>query len=421
MTSIVNDNSAAESQSQNVQLNQSQAQVQSLIENQPVISEQFVTAVEESNQNQQNSQSQQSMQQSINLQSQQPQTQTTVQNDNNNLQPFQVPIQNANDNQPSLQGQPALATEEFVPAQQPTQTQSVTSNINNISQQQVNPQIQENQQPIQQPEQLQEIEPVHQFKNHQDNEFDQQNQSRVLSENQSSLNERDISISVNNASQPQQVAYKPILQNIQQTQSQPTAQAENIELPQVQAAVAESQTNSNNRQQLNPNIFSDAINTELESDNTQTINPANQTAQQQNQSQQDQNSLMQSSARQNFANTDTNTNSNQQTTADNFNQQLGAALNNLNDPVEAMPTDPVDRAAATARQDFNITGQIVEHAKMIKTLDNTEMVIHLKPEHLGELTLRISVTSNGSVNASFQSENAQVRAMIENTLVQLKN
>ena len=48
------------------------------------------------------------------------------------------------------------------------------------------------------------------------------------------------------------------------------------------------------------------------------------------------------------------------------------------------------------------------------------MVIKLNPEHLGELTLKVSVTQNGSVNASFHSDNAQVRAVIENSLVQLR-
>ena len=57
---------------------------------------------------------------------------------------------------------------------------------------------------------------------------------------------------------------------------------------------------------------------------------------------------------------------------------------------------------------------------MIRTAQNTEMVINLKPEHLGELTLRISVSQNGAVNASFHSDNAQVRAIIENSLVQLR-
>ena len=71
-------------------------------------------------------------------------------------------------------------------------------------------------------------------------------------------------------------------------------------------------------------------------------------------------------------------------------------------------------------QDFDIPEQIVEQARLIRRTENTEMVIRLKPEHLGELTLKVTVATNGSVNASFHSDNAQVRAIIENSLVQLK-
>ena len=49
------------------------------------------------------------------------------------------------------------------------------------------------------------------------------------------------------------------------------------------------------------------------------------------------------------------------------------------------------------------------------------MVINLKPEHLGAMTLKITVSHTGALNASFYSDNAQVRAIIENSLVQLKN
>lgn len=73
-----------------------------------------------------------------------------------------------------------------------------------------------------------------------------------------------------------------------------------------------------------------------------------------------------------------------------------------------------------AQNDYNIPRQIVDQARLIRTNENTEMVIKLNPEHLGELTLKVSVSQNGSVNASFHSENAQVRTAIENSLVQLR-
>ena len=96
-----------------------------------------------------------------------------------------------------------------------------------------------------------------------------------------------------------------------------------------------------------------------------------------------------------------------------------AAVNNTtqNQPTAQVQAPEVMQAP---REDFNIPTQIVEQARMIRNATNTEMVINLKPEHLGELTLRVSVSTNGAVTASFYSDNAQVRAIIENSIVQLK-
>lgn len=79
------------------------------------------------------------------------------------------------------------------------------------------------------------------------------------------------------------------------------------------------------------------------------------------------------------------------------------------------------QSAPAANDDFNIPQQIVDQAKLIKRAENTEMVIKLNPEHLGELTLKVAVTTNGSVSASFHSDNVQVRTIIENSLVQLRS
>ena len=69
---------------------------------------------------------------------------------------------------------------------------------------------------------------------------------------------------------------------------------------------------------------------------------------------------------------------------------------------------------------YDIPKQIVEQAKLIRSVEDTQMVIKLKPEHLGELTLKVSVSADGAVNASFHSDNAQVRGIIESSMVQLK-
>ena len=69
---------------------------------------------------------------------------------------------------------------------------------------------------------------------------------------------------------------------------------------------------------------------------------------------------------------------------------------------------------------YDIPGQIVEQARLIKTNEDTQMIIKLNPEHLGDLTLKVSIANGGAVTASFHSDNAQVRTMLENSMIQLK-
>ncbi len=109
--------------------------------------------------------------------------------------------------------------------------------------------------------------------------------------------------------------------------------------------------------------------------------------------------------------------------AQNLNNALGGNTVNTPQPTtQAQPSTPNTAFAQQLRDDFNVTGQIVESARLFRNaLSGTnEMVLQLRPEHLGELTVRVSVTAEGTVNASFHSDNAAVRAIIENSLVSLK-
>lgn len=72
-----------------------------------------------------------------------------------------------------------------------------------------------------------------------------------------------------------------------------------------------------------------------------------------------------------------------------------------------------------AQDKYDVASQIVEQARTIFRSNNTEMVIRLKPEHLGELTFKVAV-ENGVVSANFLSNNAEVRGAIEASLPQLK-
>lgn len=105
---------------------------------------------------------------------------------------------------------------------------------------------------------------------------------------------------------------------------------------------------------------------------------------------------------------------------ENFVPNVTPANNNVSTAQPVTQTPDAAATAQAARDAENVPAQIVEHARLIRTAENTEMVINLKPEHLGQLTLRVSVSQNGAVNASFYSDNAQVRAAIENSIVQLK-
>ena len=70
---------------------------------------------------------------------------------------------------------------------------------------------------------------------------------------------------------------------------------------------------------------------------------------------------------------------------------------------------------------YEVVRQIVEQAKLVRTDGSaSEMVIRLKPDHLGELTMRVSVAANGAVNASFHTDNPQTRGLIESSMIQLK-
>lgn len=101
-------------------------------------------------------------------------------------------------------------------------------------------------------------------------------------------------------------------------------------------------------------------------------------------------------------------------------QHTGASFAQTLTNTQSVQQAQAPQEALQARADYDIPRQIVDQAHLIQRGEDTEMVIHLKPEHLGDLTLKVSVTQNGSVNASFHSQNAEVRTILENSLVQLR-
>ena len=98
----------------------------------------------------------------------------------------------------------------------------------------------------------------------------------------------------------------------------------------------------------------------------------------------------------------------------------GANFQQFNMVNEAENTQQVQQSQQ-ANTDYNIPKQIVEQARLIKAGENTEMVMKLNPEHLGQLSLKVSINGNGGVTATFHSDSATVRGIIETSMIQLKN
>lgn len=68
----------------------------------------------------------------------------------------------------------------------------------------------------------------------------------------------------------------------------------------------------------------------------------------------------------------------------------------------------------------DLINQVVQQTKVVIGQDKTEMVIHLKPDHLGKLELKV-VTEQGIVAAKFIAENQQVKEIIESNMQLLKD
>lgn len=80
------------------------------------------------------------------------------------------------------------------------------------------------------------------------------------------------------------------------------------------------------------------------------------------------------------------------------------------------------QAATTAAvaDPHGIFDQLVAQARLIRLPGATEMVIRLKPEHLGELVLKVAVDAAGTVNTTFHSNQPEVRAVLEANLQQFR-
>lgn len=103
--------------------------------------------------------------------------------------------------------------------------------------------------------------------------------------------------------------------------------------------------------------------------------------------------------------------------ADNQNVQFST----VNQMQKTEGTGETAKLNATAHVSKNeIISQVVEKAKVVLDGEKSEMIMDLKPDHLGKLSLKI-VTERGMVVARFTAENDQVKAVLESNMQLLKD
>lgn len=80
-------------------------------------------------------------------------------------------------------------------------------------------------------------------------------------------------------------------------------------------------------------------------------------------------------------------------------------------------TEPVRAQAYTGPE---VTRQIIEKAETMIREDKTEMIMQLKPDSLGKISLKI-IHERGEIIAKFAAENEQVKAVLENNMQLLRD
>lgn len=88
-------------------------------------------------------------------------------------------------------------------------------------------------------------------------------------------------------------------------------------------------------------------------------------------------------------------------------------------PQELAQINQVKQPVLTPKLQENIWNQVVEKAVLVTAGKDTDMIIKLKPEHLGKVSLQISM-ENGVLTAKFMAESRMVKEVIEANINNLK-
>lgn len=99
-------------------------------------------------------------------------------------------------------------------------------------------------------------------------------------------------------------------------------------------------------------------------------------------------------------------------------ENVPQALQNANEVKEIRMETKANNVVHTNRDE--ILKQIVDKASVVLSKDKAEMIVDLKPDHLGKLSLKI-VTERGIMTAQIMAENQQVKQIIESNFNVLRD
>ena len=83
-------------------------------------------------------------------------------------------------------------------------------------------------------------------------------------------------------------------------------------------------------------------------------------------------------------------------------------------------TDTIMSKASDIQEQIDIIKQVAEHVDVNLVEDKSEMIIKLKPDHLGKVTVEIAV-ENGNIVAKFLAESQKVKEILESNMQDLKD
>lgn len=83
-------------------------------------------------------------------------------------------------------------------------------------------------------------------------------------------------------------------------------------------------------------------------------------------------------------------------------------------------TDKLVNKTADMQEQIEIIKQVSEHVDVNLLEDKSEMIIKLKPDHLGKVTVEIAV-ENGNITAKFLAESQKVKEILEANIQDLKD